>query len=96
MQQARGHRPGLPSAKDEQLIRKEPRVGCGQTRRKSMAHPNEDLLRRGYDAFGTGDMETLAALLADDIVWHFPAATRSPETTRGGTRFWLSSSRVSK
>lgn len=37
-----------------------------------MAHPNEDLLRRGYDAFGTGDMETLAALLADDIVWHFP------------------------
>ena len=37
-----------------------------------MAHPNEDLLRRGYDAFGSGDMATIAGLFADDIVWHFP------------------------
>jgi ketosteroid isomerase-like protein len=35
-----------------------------------MAHPNEDLVRRGFAAFGTGDMTTLAELLADDIVWH--------------------------
>lgn len=35
-----------------------------------MAHPNEDLLRRGYDAFGKGDMATIAELFADDIVWH--------------------------
>ncbi len=37
-----------------------------------MAHPNEDLLRRGYDAFGKGDMAALAELFADDIVWHVP------------------------
>jgi ketosteroid isomerase-like protein len=37
-----------------------------------MAHPNEDLLRRGYDAFGRGDMAAIAELFADDIVWHFP------------------------
>lgn len=36
-----------------------------------MAHPNEDLLRRGYDAFGRGDMAAITELLADDIVWHF-------------------------
>ena len=35
-----------------------------------MAHPNEDLVRRGYAAFSTGDMATLNELFADDIVWH--------------------------
>jgi ketosteroid isomerase-like protein len=35
-----------------------------------MAHPNEDLLRRGYQAFSTGDMDTVLSLMADDIAWH--------------------------
>jgi ketosteroid isomerase-like protein len=35
-----------------------------------MAHPNEELVRRGYDAFSTGDMDTLRGLFASDIVWH--------------------------
>lgn len=35
-----------------------------------MAHPNEDLLRSGYAAFGSGDLETVFGLFADDIVWH--------------------------
>ena len=35
-----------------------------------MAHPNEDLLRRGYEAFGSGDMDTVLAIFADDIAWH--------------------------
>ena len=35
-----------------------------------MAHPNEDVVRRGYDAFATGDMDTLGSLFADDAVWH--------------------------
>lgn len=37
-----------------------------------MAHPNEDLIRRGYAAFSSGDMATLDELFADDIVWHAP------------------------
>ena len=37
-----------------------------------MAHPNEDLLRRGYDAFARGDMAAIAELFADDIAWHVP------------------------
>lgn len=35
-----------------------------------MAHPNEDLLRRGYQAFSNGDMATVLDILADNISWH--------------------------
>ncbi|HEY7874838.1 MAG TPA: nuclear transport factor 2 family protein [Actinomycetota bacterium] len=33
-------------------------------------HPNAALLRKGYEAFANGDMETIDTLFADDIVWH--------------------------
>jgi hypothetical protein len=33
-------------------------------------HPNADLVRKGYAAFGSGDMEGLRDLLAEDVVWH--------------------------
>jgi ketosteroid isomerase-like protein len=33
-------------------------------------HPNVELVRRGYAAFLTGDMETVSSLFADGIVWH--------------------------
>ncbi len=48
-----------------------------------MAHPNEDLVRRGYAAFGAGDMETLDELFADDIVWHSPGRHQLSGTFRG-------------
>ena len=35
-----------------------------------MAHPNEELLRKGYEAFANYDLETIQQLFADDIVWH--------------------------
>jgi len=41
-----------------------------------MAHPNEELVRRGYDAFASGDMDTRRELFDPQIVWHF--AGRSP------------------
>jgi ketosteroid isomerase-like protein len=37
-----------------------------------MAHPNEDLVRQGFEAFSKGDMEGVAALFTDDVVWHTP------------------------
>lgn len=37
-----------------------------------MAHQNEELLRKGYAAFGSGDMDAVNELFADDIVWHVP------------------------
>lgn len=33
-------------------------------------HPNVELMRRGYAAFGGGDFEALNELFAEDIVWH--------------------------
>lgn len=40
-----------------------------------MAHPNEDLLRKAYDAFNSGDMDTLGELFADDAVFHSPGTS---------------------
>jgi uncharacterized protein len=33
-----------------------------------MAHPNEEIVRQGYKAFGEGDMDTLRSLDAPDAV----------------------------
>ncbi len=33
-------------------------------------HPNAALLRKGYEAFGKGDMATITELFAEDLVWH--------------------------
>ena len=46
-------------------------------------HPNEELVRRGYEAFGTGDMATLNELFADDIVWNAPGRNQLSGTYRG-------------
>ncbi|MFI9581783.1 nuclear transport factor 2 family protein [Streptomyces sp. NPDC052236] len=35
-------------------------------------HPDCALVRRGYVAFGEGDMETLASLMTADVVHHVP------------------------
>jgi hypothetical protein len=37
-----------------------------------MGHPNEDLVRQGYDAFAKGDLDTLRKVFATDAVWHTP------------------------
>lgn len=42
-----------------------------------MAHPNEDLVRDGFAAFGRGDIDALRdRYFAGDIRWHVPG--RSP------------------
>jgi ketosteroid isomerase-like protein len=48
-----------------------------------MAHPNEELMRTGYDAFGKGDMDTIRSLFADDIVWHSPGRSQFAGDYRG-------------
>jgi uncharacterized protein len=37
-----------------------------------MAHPNEILVREGYAAFQTGDLDALQRQWTDDIRWHTP------------------------
>jgi ketosteroid isomerase-like protein len=48
-----------------------------------MAHPNEDLVRRGYEAFLNNDMATLNDLFADDIKWHAPGRSQVSGDFRG-------------
>ena len=48
-----------------------------------MAHPNEELIRRGYDAFMAGDMDTLNEFFADNIVWHAPGRNQLSGDHRG-------------
>jgi uncharacterized protein len=35
-------------------------------------HPNVELIRKGYAAYSSGDMETINELFADNIEWHVP------------------------
>jgi uncharacterized protein len=52
-------------------------VRFNRSRGDTVAHPNEDLVREGYAAFGRGDIEALQSrFFAPDIRWHFPG--RSP------------------
>ena len=37
-----------------------------------MAHPNADLVRKGFEAFAAGDMAEMGQIMADDAKWHFP------------------------
>jgi hypothetical protein len=37
-----------------------------------MAHPNVERLRKGYDAFNTGDLDALKDLFTQDVVAHEP------------------------
>lgn len=48
-----------------------------------MAHPNEALLRRGFDAFGRGDMETVKEVLSPEAIWHVPGRSAVAGTVRG-------------
>jgi uncharacterized protein len=41
-----------------------------------VVNTNEDLLRQGYAAFASGDLATVQALIADDIVWHSGGANQ--------------------
>jgi ketosteroid isomerase-like protein len=46
-------------------------------------HPNAELFRRGYEAFQTGDLDTVRSLLAPDIAWHANGSHRFAGTFRG-------------
>ena len=35
-------------------------------------HQNVELVRRGYEAFAKGDMETITEMYVANIVWHVP------------------------
>ena len=59
-----------------------------------MSHPNEDLIRKGYAAFLSGDMATLSDLFADDVVWHAPGRNPLAGTYRGKEEVFSSFQKV--
>jgi ketosteroid isomerase-like protein len=48
-----------------------------------VAHPNEDLLRKGFEAFGRGDIETIRALLSPEAAWHVAGRSKLAGTFVG-------------
>jgi ketosteroid isomerase-like protein len=60
-----------------------------------MTDANEDLVRRGYQAFSEGDMETLSSLFAPMPSTSQPAAARCRASTRAWTRSWRTTARSS-
>jgi ketosteroid isomerase-like protein len=44
----------------------------GMTPTPSIEHPNAKVVRRLYDAFAQGDMETTKTCFAQNAVWHLP------------------------
>lgn len=48
-----------------------------------MAHPNEELIRGGYEAFAKGDAADVLSRFAADIVWHVPGRSAIAGDYRG-------------
>lgn len=46
-------------------------------------HPNVVRHRRGHDAFRNGDMDTLAEIIAEDTLWHWPGSSQIAGDLRG-------------
>jgi ketosteroid isomerase-like protein len=46
-------------------------------------HPNVELVRQGFQAFESGDMQWLDQHLADDVVWHVGGRSQMSGTYRG-------------
>lgn len=53
-----------------------------------MPHPNEELLRRGKEAFLRGEIETAKDLLADDFVLHTSGRGQFDREYRGRDAFF--------
>ena len=46
-------------------------------------HPNVESARAGLEAFMKGDRETLAATMAEDVIWHVPGSNPFAGEFRG-------------
>src|SRR5262249_3299800 len=59
----------------ECLQRRMSRELSDSTKKGARVSANEDTVRRGYEAFGRGDMDTLRSLLTPDVVQSVPGNT---------------------
>jgi uncharacterized protein len=47
------------------------------------ADDNAAIIRRGYDAFNAGDMETLTEIFDEGVVWHVPGRSSLADDYQG-------------
>jgi ketosteroid isomerase-like protein len=59
-----------------------------------MAHPNVELVRKGFEAFAAGDMATMAQIMADDARWHFPGTSPASGDFEGTEAIFASFARL--
>jgi uncharacterized protein len=52
-----------------------------------MAHPNEQMIREAYAAFGRGDLEGYLAVCQDDFTFNVPGRSRMTGRYRGRAEF---------
>jgi ketosteroid isomerase-like protein len=48
-----------------------------------MAHPDQELIQGGYEAFARGDVPDVLARFSEEIVWHIPGRSRLAGDYRG-------------
>lgn len=46
-------------------------------------HPNETLVRKGYEAFSSGDMDTMSEVMAPDVVHETPGSNQVSGERKG-------------
>ncbi|SRR6266571_4332768 len=61
-----------------------------------MAHPNEELVRKGYEAFASNDMAALNDLFADDVEWHAPGRNQLSGDYHGKDEVFASFGKVAE
>ncbi|HYV01506.1 MAG TPA: nuclear transport factor 2 family protein [Actinomycetota bacterium] len=57
-------------------------------------HPNEETVRALFSAFESGDMTTIDALLADDVVWNAPGRGVNSGVRRGKQELFAAMGRL--
>ena len=58
--------------------------GLEQTEREPMtAQENVAIMQRAYDAFNTGDIDTVGEIFDESIVWHLPGRSSYADDYRG-------------
>ncbi len=59
-----------------------------------MAHPNEVIVRRLYEAFAGADLATVDGILADAVTWHAPGTAQHAGVRRGKAELYASLARL--
>jgi uncharacterized protein len=71
-------RPAKPLAADRN-------IGCEERGFNMSEQENKELIKRGYEAFSAGDLETVMSLFNDDIEWVQPGQSAVSGTFHGKT-----------